>query len=120
VTEAEFIVEATGPQSPAKLAVIRRAKKAAAERAKKELSEALADSKNTKEIAEALTKSSGGNSPIALAISKTKTNKDILKVLKICKDDEEMAHMLSDLLLKAKTPDDVSDAFSNVYIASVS
>jgi hypothetical protein len=116
----EFISKELGDQSPAKLAEKARKVKAAAKAALQELAASLTRAKNVKDVLAAIGKASKNTSVLPTLLKEARTDATMKKVLGIVADDEKMAKLLAEELLKATSEDMVADAFAEVAEQAVS
>jgi hypothetical protein len=116
----EFISKELGDQSPAKLAEKARKVKAAATAALQELAASLTRAKNVKDVLAAIGKASKNTSVLPTLLKEARTDATMKKVLGIVAEDEKMAKLLAEELLKATSEDMVADAFAEVAEQAVS
>jgi len=116
LTVYNYISNATGPKSPAKLAEKQRKVKAAFEKARNELAGRLAKAKSAKQVANALKNATKGNvkAEIYNTLKDARTNADMKAVLALCAKDKKMARKLAIALLNAKDQDAAAGAFAEI------
>jgi len=118
VAEYDMISELAGKNSPAKAAKKQRKIAAAAEKARDEVAARLQVATSAGEVAKALSEATKGASKAAAQLAQAKTNDDMRAVLTLVAEDKKLAALLAEMLLAAKTMDDVAGAFSEIYVES--
>lgn len=109
-----YVSEKLGPNSPAKTAAKALIIQANAEAALQNLTTNIVKAKDLKGVMKYVALASKNTSPLPALLEDARTTDDILSVLRIIKEDKDLARSLSKTILASTKAEEVANAFADI------